>query len=129
MAGTANGVRAEGPVAPVRHFAPYKMLRETMDAAKIKQWVNNGLRHSFASYHLAKWNNAGLLALEMGHTTNELIFAHYRALVHESEAEKYWAVFPAGSMETATVVNFKGSPPSPRPAPPAIPPRKTPAPN
>ena len=85
-------------------------------AAKLPVWVRNGLRHSFASYHIAKWKDAAALALEMGHTTTKLIFSHYRALVHEDDAERYWKIFPASSAESANVVNFGGSPPSRRPA-------------
>ncbi|MCB1065610.1 MAG: site-specific integrase [Verrucomicrobiae bacterium] len=58
-------------------------------------WPNNALRHSFASYHLAKFKNASELALEMGHADNNMIFQHYRELVHPSEAEKYWDLVPA----------------------------------
>jgi len=63
-------------------------------AAKITDWPDNGLRHSFASYHLAKHSNANALALEMGHTTTKLIFAHYRELVRPEDAERYWNIRP-----------------------------------
>lgn len=106
--------KLEGKIVPVVHFAPHEMLRDAMAAAKLKAWVRNGLRHSFASYHIAKWKDAAALALEMGHTTTSLIFAHYRAMVHEAEAEKYWNIFPVGTVETETIVTFRGSPQSRR---------------
>ena len=112
--------KSEGRIAPVKNFAPHSMLAGAIAAAKIKAWVHNGLRHSFASYHLGLWNDAAKLALEMGHTTTNLIFAHYRALVDECDAERYWKIFPANSVESETAVNFQGSPPSPRP--PELPP-------
>ena len=34
------------------------------------------LRHSFASHHLAKFTDAARLALELGHTNQELLFRH-----------------------------------------------------
>jgi integrase len=36
-------------------------------------WPNNGLRHSFASYHLAFHQDAAALMLQMGHTTTREI--------------------------------------------------------
>ena len=65
------------------------------EAAGLNEWPQNGLRHSFGSYHLAKFHDAARLALEMGHTTTKEIFAHYRQLVRPEEAERYWAIQPA----------------------------------
>jgi len=61
---------------------------------KLKPWPSNGLRHSFASYHLAQFENAALLALELGHTSQDLIFRHYRELVKPDVAAKYWGIRP-----------------------------------
>jgi hypothetical protein len=36
-------------------------------------WPHDALRHSYASYHLAKSQNAPALALELGHQSNTLI--------------------------------------------------------
>ena len=58
--------------------------------------AKNGLRHSFASFHLAKFEDAGGLALQLGHTTTKLIFEAYRELVRPEESEVYWSIVPAG---------------------------------
>jgi integrase len=64
-------------------------------AGKLKPWPSNGLRHSFASYHLAHFENAALLALELGHSGGQdLLFRHYRELVKPEQAEKYWNIRP-----------------------------------
>jgi integrase len=63
--------------------------------AGIDAWPRNALRHSFASYHLARFKNAAELALEMGHNSTKLIFAHYRQVVRESQAIQYWEIVPA----------------------------------
>jgi integrase len=79
-----------------------------MRDAKITKWPENGLRHSFGSYHLAHYGDAARLALEMGHTTTKEIFAHYRELVRSEDAARYWAIKPAPAasnvipMESAT---------------------------
>ncbi len=68
---------------------------------KLKPWPSNSLRHSFASYHLAHFQDAARLALELGHTDQELLFRHYRELVTPEAAEKYWSIRPV--RETALV--------------------------
>jgi integrase len=57
-------------------------------------WPQNALRHSFGSYHLARFNDAAKLALEMGNSP-ATIFRHYRQLVKPKHAEGYWKIAPA----------------------------------
>ncbi len=59
-----------------------------------RQWPNNGLRHSYASYHLAFHKDAANLALNMGHEDASLIFKHYRALVTREAAAAFWGILP-----------------------------------
>ena len=66
-------------------------------AARITDWPDNALRHSFASYHLAHFKNAAATALELGHHDSRITFAHYRELVKPKEAERYWSIRPATS--------------------------------
>lgn len=56
-------------------------------------WPGNAPRHSFCSYHLALGQNAGKTALEAGHS-EQMLFAHYRALVTHQEATAYWGIYP-----------------------------------
>ena len=60
----------------------------------LKPWPHNALRHSFASYHLAKWQDAGKTAHELGHSTTAVLYQHYRELVTPEAAEQYWDIFP-----------------------------------
>ena len=74
-------------------------FRKTFDQARkdanlFEDWPNNALRHSYASYHLAKNKSADELAHEMGHTSSQLLYQHYRELVQPSEAKKFWAIRP-----------------------------------
>jgi integrase len=74
----------------------YRELLDTArEAAGITQWPQNALRHSFASYYLARFNDAAALALELGHTNSNLVFQHYRQLVKPKQAERYWRIVPA----------------------------------
>jgi integrase len=65
--------------------------------ARITKWPSNALRHSFGSYHLARFENAARTALEMGHQDQNILFAHYRELVSPEAAKQYWSIMPTGS--------------------------------
>jgi integrase len=84
-------VRSEGPVEPPN-------ARKKMDAARaranIDDWPPNALRHGFCSYHLARFQDAPALALQMGHTTTALIFGAYREVVTMDAAQQYWTILP-----------------------------------
>jgi integrase len=64
------------------------------EIAGIQEWPSNALRHSYASYHLAKFQDSAALALQMGHSTTAMLFAHYREVVTPADAEEYWAILP-----------------------------------
>jgi len=83
-----------GPVWPLGEAMWRMKMEPVREAAKLTIWPNNGLRHSYGSYHLAKFTNANALALEMGHTTTKEIFAHYRELVRPADAERFWNIRP-----------------------------------
>jgi integrase len=65
------------------------------EAAQIKEWPDNALRHSFASYHLAHFKNAAATAMECGHHDSRITYRHYRELVRPKEAERFWNIRPA----------------------------------
>jgi integrase len=73
-------------------------IRKIREAAQCKigltQWPQDGLRHSYASYHLAHFKNINELATQMGHTDTKLIFRHYRRVVSKSQAVDYWGITP-----------------------------------
>ncbi len=81
-----------GNVTPAGYRA---LLEAAREAAGIEQWPQNALRHGFASYHLARFNDAAALALELGHTNSNLLFQHYRQLVKPKQGERYWKIAPA----------------------------------
>jgi integrase len=79
----------------VRDLKERDLLPTARKDAKLEKWPDNGLRHSFASYHLAHFKNAAALALELGHTTSDLIFSNYRELVRPEVAAEWWEITPA----------------------------------
>jgi integrase len=63
------------------------------------RWPHNCLRHSFASYHFAKYQDAPRLAQVLGHSTTRMITENYRDLVHPNDAERYFNIFPPARAE------------------------------
>ncbi len=93
--------KIRGPVAPsnLRKFTEDDRER----AGLRSEWPQNALRHSFGSYHVAKFNDAAALALQMGNSP-KVIFEHYRQLVKPKDAERYWQIFPSAAGEK--IVSF-----------------------
>lgn len=69
-------------------------LNEAKANTGIEKWPHNALRHSFASYNLAAFQDAAALALEMGHESTRMIFEHYRAIVTPKAGKAFWKITP-----------------------------------
>jgi integrase len=91
----------KGPLAPI---GARKKLDRVRKAAGLVRWPNNGLRHSFASYRLAAIHDAPRVAVELGHTSPQMLYSTYRELVLPEEAERYWKIAPA--VEAGKLVAF-----------------------
>lgn len=78
-----------GDIGEVSEEAVHKVI-----LASKCHWPSNVTRHSFCSYHLAMFENAGKTALEAGHS-EAMLFAHYRAVVTKAEAEAFWQLRPS----------------------------------
>lgn len=85
--GTGTGMLVDG-----------NSFRENLDAlrkaAGLEEWPHNGLRHSFASYHLAAFGDAIKTATMLGHKDPGVVHNHYKALVQRSEAMRFWNLRP-----------------------------------
>ncbi|MCX7009558.1 MAG: tyrosine-type recombinase/integrase [Kiritimatiellaeota bacterium] len=107
--------RASGPVCPpiavIMRWRP-RIMKE----AKLSSWPRNGLRHSFASYHLAKLGDMNKTALELGHTRPDILFNHYRNLVRPEEALAYWELRPPAGQEPLPTGSNEMSKSHPKPA-------------
>jgi integrase len=66
-------------------------------------WKHNGLRHSFISYRLAIIKNVHQVSLEAGNSPN-MVFAHYRQLVRESEAAEWFSIAPAAQSGAGEII-------------------------
>lgn len=69
-------------------------FKRALEKAKLRaSWPQNGLRHSFASYHYAKHRNENETAALMGNSP-QMVFAHYRELVRPAQAEAFFGLLP-----------------------------------
>ena len=85
----APHVKSSGAVAKLVRDSREK----TCESANIK-WPANALRHSFASYHLAHYQDAAKTATELGHTSPAMLYKHYREVVRPDEADQWWNIVP-----------------------------------
>ena len=70
-------------------------LKRIADNAGMRDvWPQNALRHSFASYHFAKFRKDAETASIMG-TSAQMLFQHYRELVRPEAAEVFFGLLPA----------------------------------
>lgn len=72
-----------------------KELEKFREANKIN-WIDNGLRHSGASYYLALTKNANETAEQMGHSV-AVLKNNYMGLVRAEDAVKYFQIKPTDS--------------------------------
>jgi integrase len=85
--------RENGPVRPP--FVTYRRkFVSAREASGIKEWPDNAMRHSFASYFLAIHQDAAKTALQLGHTESHTLFRHYHQLVRADDAAAYWQIKP-----------------------------------
>lgn len=95
--------KISGPVVEMSLENLRIAFEDSRKSAGIERWPANALRHSFASYHLAKHRDAAALALEMGHSNSSLIFEHYRQLVRPAAAESYWNIVPGSAKNVIAI--------------------------
>lgn len=87
------------PLVPKNFTRKWRALRE---AAGVAEWPHDGLRHTFASYHFAAFQNVARLQAMMGHSEREdTLFRHYRAVraadgrtVTRKAGEEFWGMTP-----------------------------------
>ena len=82
-----------GPVTPTKNLR--KRLRAVREAAGITHWVQDVMRHSYASNYLAKFESVDKLRANLGHRSDAVLWNNYHRAVLKKDAEKFWAIFPA----------------------------------
>ncbi len=90
-----------GPVLPLSDAIERDLALAAREAAGIKTWPADALRHSWVTYRFALTGDAARTAAEAGHD-QAVLHHHYRALATHAEAERWFAVLP-GDNSTRTV--------------------------
>ena len=86
-----------GHAGRVRAPREKDLLLAARKAAKFKSWPDNGLRHSFASYHVAHFQDSAAVAAQLGHPDATMLFNHYRNVVRPDAAALWWEIAPPPS--------------------------------
>jgi integrase len=82
----------KGLVTPKRNLR--KRLRAIRKKAGIINWVQDVMRHSYASNWLALHGDIDRLLLNLGHYSPKVLWEHYHKAVLRKDAEKFWALVP-----------------------------------
>lgn len=88
-----NGGDTSSQAAPVTNLR--KRLRTIRTMAHLAAWVQDVMRHSYASYWLAHNGDINRLTLQMGHESTDMLWEHYNKASKRKEAAKYWQIMPS----------------------------------
>ena len=90
----------KGSVVPLNLYRRLWWFRQDLAKGDKKKgipkvkWKQNALRHSFASYELARVEDAARVALWLGHTSPTMTFEHYRERVEKETGDEWFDVLP-----------------------------------
>ena len=96
----ANGGNKHGPVVEKTNLR--NRLRALREKAKIHDWTQDAMRHTYASNFLSLNENVDRLLLNMGHTSTDMLWKHYHKAVTKKQAEAFWRLYP-GAKEVSPV--------------------------
>lgn len=94
--GTAE-VKQSGSIVHLPSFR--RSVAQLRAAAGFTDWPQNGLRHSFASYHLSHFGDSRKTADALGHGGLAMLHSHYKQLVLRRDAERFWSLRPSPPAE------------------------------
>lgn len=101
----ARGGQMEGKVIQWEHENLRKHRKASAERVNV-HWIQDGMRHSFASYWLPIHHDVDRLMGQMGHTDPATFSRHYHAGVQRAEAKKFWAIRPK-RLSPGNVIQFK----------------------
>ncbi len=84
----------KGRIAPLTPTELRNRVRKVRDAIGLKKWPKDITRHSFATYHLAKFQDAPRTSLELGHLKPDTLYNHYRALATKNDGIEFFQIIP-----------------------------------
>ncbi len=81
-----------GPLLQTNHRKRFEAVREK---AGLATWPNNALRHSFATFHLAAFQDAGKTAHYTRHQSQITLHKHYIDLATHHDGKSYFQLTPS----------------------------------
>ena len=81
-----------GLVTPKQNLR--KRLRAVRSKAGFKNWIQDVMRHTYASNWLAKHGDIDRLLMNLGHYSSKVLWEHYHKAVLRKDAEKFWSMVP-----------------------------------
>lgn len=83
-----------GPVCPVLPYSVRAMAKRLGGFnGKEKKWPHDGLRRTFATYHVAAYGDPGKTALIMGHRgSTDMLHRHYRGLATKDQGDSFFRI-------------------------------------
>lgn len=93
----ASWLASTGHHTPDEKICPINWRRKNHNTRREAGLANrqDTARHSYATYHLAKYHDRAALEENMGHTTGSaMLMRHYRAAATPAQAAEYWAILP-----------------------------------
>ncbi len=76
-----------------------RRIKAVKKAAGLTNWPPDVARHCYASAHLALNGDIQKTCLELGHTSPQMLFTHYRNLMSAKQAADYFDIRPATTAE------------------------------
>ena len=83
--------KQKGKIIPVASETLHTHRRRAC-APVLTEWPDNCLRHSFATYHLARAKNAGLTSYQMGHTSSAMVSRVYAVPAALADWRAWWNI-------------------------------------
>lgn len=59
--------------------------------------IHNACRHGFGTYAMAAWKDAGRVAAILCHTSQKMLWAHYKGRANEAQGSSYFLIYPTGA--------------------------------
>jgi len=86
--------RSQGRIVNMGDKQFWETLRNIRKQAGLTTWPSDAARHSFATYYLALFQDAPRTAHELGHSSTDMLYQHYRNLATHKDAQKYFKIIP-----------------------------------
>lgn len=82
-----------GARLPIDHTARRRALRTVRERLRMKEWPQDVLRHTAASYLVALRKDVARVALDLGNSPGVLL-RNYRDLVRDEDCARFWRLLP-----------------------------------